>query len=54
MTKARSFAWQNGVLDELNAELQLREDLKNGGLKSKLLFSRCQRSRSTSICQTRL
>jgi hypothetical protein len=33
--KARSFAWQNGVLDELNAELQLREDLKNGGLKSK-------------------
>ena len=32
--KARSFAWQAGVLDELNAELQLREDLKNGSLKS--------------------
>ena len=28
--KARAFAWQTGVLDELNAELQLREDLKNG------------------------
>lgn len=28
--KARAFAWQAGVLDELNAELQLREDLKNG------------------------
>ena len=26
---ARSFAWQPGVLDELNAELQVREDLKN-------------------------
>ena len=32
--KARSFAWKTGVLDELNAELQIREDLKNGGLKS--------------------
>ena len=32
--KARSFAWRAGVLDELNAELQIREDLKNGGLKS--------------------
>ncbi|RKG32237.1 DUF3108 domain-containing protein [Acinetobacter tianfuensis] len=32
--KARSFPWQSGVLDELNAELQIREDLKNGGLKS--------------------
>ena len=30
----RSFAWKSGVLDELNAELQIREDLKNGGLKS--------------------
>ena len=28
--KKRSFAWQAGVLDELNAELQVREDLKNG------------------------
>jgi hypothetical protein len=32
--EARSFAWKVGVLDELNAELQLREDIKNGGLKS--------------------
>ena len=32
--KARSFAWKSGVLDELNAELQLREDLKSNGLKS--------------------
>ena len=32
--KARSFAWKSGVLDELNAELQLREDLKVSGLKS--------------------
>ena len=31
---ARSFAWKSGVLDELNAELQIREDLKNGGLKA--------------------
>ena len=32
--EAHSFAWKAGVLDELNAELQLREDIKNGGLKS--------------------
>lgn len=33
--KARSFAWQSGVLDELNAELQVREDLKKSStLKS--------------------
>ena len=32
--KSRSFAWRSGVLDELNAELQLREDLKKGTLKS--------------------
>lgn len=32
--KARSFAWKAGVLDELNAELQLREDLKASGLKA--------------------
>lgn len=31
--KARSFAWKAGVLDELNAELQVREDLKTSGLK---------------------
>ena len=32
--KARTCAWKAGVLDELNAELQLREDLKASGLKS--------------------
>ena len=31
---ARSFAWKAGALDELNAELQVREDLKGSGLKS--------------------
>lgn len=35
----RSFAWKAGVLDELNAELQLREDLKSSGLKSNYLLS---------------
>ena len=35
----RSFAWTPGVLDELNAELQIREDLKHGGLKSKYLIA---------------
>lgn len=30
----RSFAWRADVLDELNAELQIREDLKNSGLKT--------------------
>jgi hypothetical protein len=37
--KARSFAWKAGVLDELNAELQIREDLKNSGLKSSYLIA---------------
>lgn len=37
--KARSFAWQAGALDELNAELQIREDLKNNALKSKYLIA---------------
>ncbi|RVT55242.1 DUF3108 domain-containing protein [Acinetobacter indicus] len=32
--ESHSFAWKAGVLDELNAELQIREDLKNGSLKS--------------------
>ncbi|WP_111895280.1 DUF3108 domain-containing protein [Acinetobacter sp. MB5] len=32
--KARSFAWKTGALDELNAEVQVREDLKKSGLKS--------------------
>lgn len=37
--QARSFAWQSGVLDELNAELQIREDLKASGLKSSYLMA---------------
>ena len=32
--KKRSFAWKAGVLDELNAELQIREDLKGAGMKA--------------------
>ena len=32
--KKRSFAWKAGVLDELNAELQIREDLKGNGIKA--------------------
>lgn len=32
--QANSFAWVSGALDELNAELQLREDLKASDLKS--------------------
>ncbi len=35
----RSFAWKAGVLDELNAELQIREDLKGSGLKSNYLLA---------------
>lgn len=35
----RSFAWKAGVLDELNAELQVREDLKGSGLKSSYLIA---------------
>ncbi|MFC3902812.1 Protein of unknown function [Acinetobacter marinus] len=30
----RTLTWKSGVLDDLNAELQVREDLKKGGLKS--------------------
>jgi len=37
--QTRSFAWQAGALDELNAELQIREDLKNNSLKSKYLIA---------------
>lgn len=37
--KSRSFAWKSGVLDELNAELQIREDLKRAGLKSTYLIA---------------
>ena len=37
--QARSFAWKAGALDELNAELQVREDLKGSGLKSSYLIA---------------
>jgi len=37
--KARSFAWKAGMLDELNAELQIREDLKGVGMKSSYLIA---------------
>ncbi|KAA8733335.1 DUF3108 domain-containing protein [Acinetobacter qingfengensis] len=30
----RVLTWKPGVLDDLNAELQVREDLQNGGIKS--------------------
>lgn len=36
---ARSFAWQAGVLDELNAELQVREDLKKNALKAQYFIA---------------
>ncbi len=32
--KNRTLTWKSGVLDDLNAELQVREDLKKGALKS--------------------
>ncbi|WP_216934606.1 MULTISPECIES: DUF3108 domain-containing protein [unclassified Acinetobacter] len=32
--ETHSFAWRADVLDELNAELQIREDLKRSGLKA--------------------
>lgn len=35
----RVLTWQAGVLDDLNAELQVREDLKAGGLKSSYLLA---------------
>lgn len=37
--KKRSFAWQPNVLDELNAELQIREDLKGDGIKNNYLLA---------------
>ncbi|OTG67427.1 DUF3108 domain-containing protein [Acinetobacter silvestris] len=37
--KVRSFEWKAGALDELNAELQVREDLKGSGLKSTYLIA---------------
>lgn len=38
-SEKHAFSWKAGVLDELNAELQIREDLKSGGLKSNYLIS---------------
>ena len=35
----RVLTWKAGVLDDLNAELQVREDLKAGGLKSSYLLA---------------
>lgn len=37
--KQRSFAWQPNVLDELNAEIQIREDLINNRLRSHYLLT---------------
>lgn len=36
---ARSFAWKAGALDELNAEVQVREDLQTSGLKTTYLIA---------------
>lgn len=38
-SEKHAFAWKSGVLDELNAELQLREDIKSTGLKSNYLLA---------------
>lgn len=35
----RTLEWKNNVLDDLNAELQVREDLKKGGLKPSYLIA---------------
>lgn len=35
----RTLTWQNGVLDDLNAELQVREDIKRNALKSDYLIA---------------
>lgn len=37
--KARQYALQPNTLDDLNAEIQIREDLKNGKLKSSYLIA---------------
>ncbi len=37
--KTHTYAWKLGALDELNAELQIREDLKSSGLKSSYLIA---------------
>lgn len=38
----RNFAWVNGALDDLNAELQIREDLKNNQLRAKYYITDAQ------------
>nr|WP_324646675.1 DUF3108 domain-containing protein [Acinetobacter sp. MD2] len=35
----RTFAWETGALDELNAEIQAREDLQSTGLKNNYLIA---------------
>lgn len=37
--KKNSFSWKNNTLDELNVELQVREDLKKNALKSQYLIA---------------
>lgn len=37
--KSSQLPWQAGVLDDLNVEIQLREDLKKGGLKSSYVIA---------------
>lgn len=37
--KASQFTWQAGVLDDLNVEIQLREDLKKNSLKNSYLIA---------------
>lgn len=38
-SEKHAFAWKSGVLDELNAELQIREDTKSTALKSNYLLA---------------
>ena len=37
--KTSQLPWQMGVLDDLNVEIQIRDDLNNGGLKSSYLIA---------------
>lgn len=37
--KARSFAWRSDALDELNVEIQVREDLKRNAMKSQYFIT---------------
>lgn len=38
-SKVRQLAWQANTLDDLNVELQIREDLKRGGVKPSYLIA---------------